>query len=777
VLEGQVLKLERPLYSHTVCDATSTIVTLPGNATLDNACACASGYHTKISTTANGIVTESCTAHTICGDNTVQSSAGTATADASCACTSGHHSKTGTTTETCEINVCDCPNGNAVANTACTLDGATQCASCTAATHHLVGTSCVAHTICGDNTVQSSAGTATADASCACASGHHSKTGTTTETCEINVCDCPNGNAVANTACTLDGAAQCASCTAATHHLVGTSCVAHTICGDNTVQSSAGTATADASCACASGHHSKTGTTTETCAINVCDCPNGNAVANTACTLDGAAQCASCTAATHHLVGTSCVACNWVDTTAVHQTGSSSQCIGSISDLVQCEIFAAAMGYASVQHWPEGGSTEWPEGCIINGDVAYWQGLTQTSHTEWADNGGYRNDGGFICSTPGTQCSYSALASTGQQIQTDGCGATQVISGCDAGCSWDNTAPPVQTDSQCIGSIRTESECSGAAAELGVSYKMVAPSEFNQGCFIHDGEAYWQPNVQTGSNPSAPGGWGANVFEGYICPSAGLQTCASAGQQHQQSNTCGWRKVSSTASPCGCTDPNAEVDSANSCQCKTGWELVSDSSLCTETPVLLPCNDIIKDITNMKDNGALTQEADNSGYGNNECHFDGNDVFMQTSRCAWESSANFHVGDATDVYVAMQVQTRDGGWWANWEDDDSCKVYLKACTSSGSGCDSSWTPLVYHNDLEETDEGWISHSDKDHNGEDFSSSEWDNLNSNDSNALKTKFPMPNANKRYVRIKSTCETDYNHEEGVMKGIRLRDASQC
>jgi len=373
-------------YSHTVCDATSTIVTLPGNATLDNACACASGYHTKISTTANGIVTESCTAHTICGDNTVESSAGTATADASCACASGHHSKTGTTTETCEINVCDCPNGNAVANTACTLDGATQCASCTAATHHLVGTSCVA--------------------------------------------------------------------------------------------------------------------------------------------------------------------CNWVDITAVLQTGSNSQCIGSISDLAQCEIFAATIGYASVHNWAEGGNTGWPEGCIINGGAAYWQGLTQTSDIVWADNGGYKNDGGFICSTPGTLCSYSASASTGQQFQTDGCGATQVTSGCDAGCSWDNTAPPVQTDSQCIGSIRTESECSGAAAELGVSYKMVAPSEFNQGCFIHDGEAYWQPNVQTGSNPSAPGGWGANVFEGYICPSAGLQTCASAGQQHQQSNTCGWRKVSSTASPC-----------------------------------------------------------------------------------------------------------------------------------------------------------------------------------------------------------------------------------
>jgi hypothetical protein len=47
-------------YSHTFCDPTSTIVTLPGNATLDNACACASGYHTKVSTTADGTVTESC---------------------------------------------------------------------------------------------------------------------------------------------------------------------------------------------------------------------------------------------------------------------------------------------------------------------------------------------------------------------------------------------------------------------------------------------------------------------------------------------------------------------------------------------------------------------------------------------------------------------------------------------------------------------------------------------------------------------------------------------
>jgi hypothetical protein len=33
-----------------------------------------------------------------------------------------------------------------------------------------------------------------------------------------------------------------------------------------------------------------------------------------------------------------------------------------------------------------------------------------------------------------------------------------------------------------------------------------------------------------------------------------------------------------------CTDPNAEVGPVNSCQCKTGWERGSDSSLCTETP-------------------------------------------------------------------------------------------------------------------------------------------------------------------------------------------------
>jgi hypothetical protein len=48
-------------YAQTICAPTNTVVTVAGTAILDNTCACQVGYHNKISTTTDGIVTESCT--------------------------------------------------------------------------------------------------------------------------------------------------------------------------------------------------------------------------------------------------------------------------------------------------------------------------------------------------------------------------------------------------------------------------------------------------------------------------------------------------------------------------------------------------------------------------------------------------------------------------------------------------------------------------------------------------------------------------------------------
>ena len=129
--------------------------------------------------------------------------------------------------------------------------------------------------------------------------------------CAVNICACTNGNVVSPGAdCLVHGEESCTGCQAGYSLLERTnggntfsSCAAVTCPANSADASDSATPGVPGGCTCAAGYTggvtatSATPFFTNTCAINVCPCTNGVAVADgTACTSHGAEQCASCAA-------------------------------------------------------------------------------------------------------------------------------------------------------------------------------------------------------------------------------------------------------------------------------------------------------------------------------------------------------------------------------------------------------------------------------------------------------------------------------------------------
>jgi hypothetical protein len=119
-------------YDQTICAPTNTVVTVTGSATQDNTCACEVGYHNKVSTTTDGIVTESCTIcpagstcsggaapAVACASNEYQDMTGQTVCKPRTVCSNG--SEENTWGSTSEDSTCHCSAGHdTFSNNACT---------------------------------------------------------------------------------------------------------------------------------------------------------------------------------------------------------------------------------------------------------------------------------------------------------------------------------------------------------------------------------------------------------------------------------------------------------------------------------------------------------------------------------------------------------------------------------------------------------------------------------------------------------------------------------